>query len=174
MVEPALNDALSSLRTNGDAHVPEGLYDQLLEAKSNLVILDTPFGDDVIAYLRQMAQRRGHSIYSWNTETGLTSLREHGITVAGSKRMSEALRFVMQSNRFGVYVVPADKRELTPQVLALLRQIARTKDGGDKRVLMLGENIEIPSPLDRLAHTFMHKHGLTGKLKLRDGRWIRG
>lgn len=174
MADPAVNDALTSLHTNGDVHVPEGFYDQLLEARSNLVILDTPFAEDVIAHLRQMAQRRGHSIYSWNTDTGLTSLREHGITVAGSKRMSEALRFVMQSNRFGVYVVPADKRELTPQVLALLRQIARAKDGGDKRVLMLGSDIEIPSPLDRLAHIFMHKHGLTGKLRLRDGRWIRG
>jgi len=174
VAEPAVNEALTSLRTNGDVHVPEGLYDQLLEAKSNLVILDTPFSEDVISYLRQMAQRRGHSIYAWNADTGLSSLREHGITVAGSKRISEALRFVMQSNRFGVYVVPADKRELTPQVLALLRQIARTKDGGDKRVLMLGSEIEIPSPLDRLAHTFIHKHGLTGKLRLRDGRWIRG
>jgi hypothetical protein len=174
VTEPAVNEAIVNLRTNGDVRVPEGLYDHILEAKSNLVILDTPFGEDVIGHLRQMAQRRGHSIYSWNAESGLSSLREHGITVAGSKRISEALRFVIQSGRFGVYVIPADVREFTPQVLALLRQIARAKDGGDKRVLMLGSEIEIPSPLDRLAHVLIHKHGLTGQLRLRDGRWIRG
>ena len=174
MAEPVENEAVVSLRTSGDLHVPEGLYDHVLEAKSHLVILDTPFSEDVIAHLRQMAQRRGHSIYAWNAQTGLTSLREHGITVAGSKRISEALRFVLQSNRFGVYVIPADKRELTPQVLALLRQIARSKEAGEKRVLVLGADIEIQSPLDRLAHIIVHRHGLTGKLKLRDGRWIRG
>jgi len=172
--DSAVNDAITTLRTNGDIRVPEGLYDHVLEAKSNLVILDTPFSDDVIGYLRQMAQRRGHSIYLWNAESGLASLREHGITVAGSKRISDALRFIIQSGRFGVYVVPADMREYTPQVLALLRQIARSKDGSEKRVLMLGTDVQVGPPLDRLAQMIVHRHGLTGKLRLRDGRWIRG
>ena len=70
-----------------------------------------------------MAQRRGHSI-AWDTESGLASLREHGITVAGSKRLSEALRFVLQSGHFGVYI-SGRQRRTDPQVLALMRQIAR-------------------------------------------------
>ena len=110
------------LRTSGDARVPERLYDQMLDSDSNLVLIESPFADDLMAYLRQMAQRRGHSIYAWDTEGGLASLREHGITVAGSKRLSEALRFVLQSGHFGVYIFPADSGELTPQVLALMRQ----------------------------------------------------
>ncbi len=174
MSDSTVNDAITTLRTSGDIRVPEGLYDHVLEAKSHLVILDSPFPEDVVGYLRQMAQRRGHSIYLWNGESGLSSLREHGITVAGSKRISEALRFIIQSGRFGVYVFPADMREYTPQVLALLRQIARTKDGSEKRVMMLGSEIEITTPLDRLAQVIVHRHGLTGKLRLRDGRWIRG
>lgn len=162
------------LRTSGDQLVPEELYDQILESNSALVMVDTPVPDDVLRYLRQMAQRRGHSIYHWQPDVGLSSLREHGITVAASKRLPDALRFVLQSAHFGVYVFPADKQEYTPQATALLRQIARGKDGGDKRVLVLGSGLEVVSPLDRLARLITHRHGLSNSLRLRDGRWIRG
>ncbi len=173
MPTPAANEGIVSLRTSGDQRVPDRLYEQLLDANNNLVLIETPFVDDVLGHLRQMAQRRGHSIYSWNAELGLVSLREHGITVSGSKRLSEALRFVLQSSHFGVYVFPAEKGEFTPQILALLRQIARGKHGGDKRVVVLGAKLEISSPLDKLARVFVHRHGLADRLRLRDGRWIR-
>jgi len=170
---PATNESESLLRTSGDERVPQRLYDQVLDSTSNLVLLDTPFPDELLAHMRLMSQRRGHSIYAWNAENGLASLREHGITVAGSKRMAEALRFVLQSGHFGVYVFPAERAEFTPQVLALLRQIARGKDGGDKRVLVLGTAINLPQ-LRPIAQSLVHKHGLSDRLRLRDGRWIRG
>ncbi len=161
------------LRTSGDARVPERLYDQMLDSDGNLVLIESPFPDELIAYLRQMAQRRGHSIYAWDAEGGLASLREHGITVAGSKRLSEALRFVLQSGHFGVYIFPADSGELTPQVLALMRQIARGKEGGDKRVVILGSALDLPAPLQKLSCLILHRHGPSERLRLRDGRWIR-
>jgi len=161
------------LRTSGEQKVPDRLYDQVLDSSSNLVLVDSPFPTELIAHLRLMAQRRGHSIYAWTAELGLASLREHGITVAGSKRLSEALRFVLQSSHFGVYVFPADRKELTPQVLALMRQIARGKEGGDKRVVVLGTALDVPAPLDRLARLITHRHGPSERLRLRDGRWIR-
>lgn len=161
------------LRTSGENRVPERLYEQMLESSSNLLLIETPFPDDLIAYLRQMAQRRGHSIYAWSQETGLASLREHGINVAGSKRLSEALRFVLQSGHFGVYIFPAERSELTPQVLALMRQIGRGKEGGDKRVLILGTSLELPAPLQKLASLVLHRHGPSERLRMRDGRWIR-
>lgn len=173
MSVPASNESQLVLRTSGDERVPQRLYDQLLDAAGNLVMLDTPFPDELLAHIRLMSQRRGHSIYAWNLENGLASLREHGITVAGSKRMAEALRFVLQSGHFGVYVFPADRSEYTPQVLALLRQIGRGKEGGDKRVLVLGTAINIPALLP-IATSIVHKHGLSDRLRMRDGRWIRG
>ncbi|MCE7931359.1 MAG: hypothetical protein DYH17_08290 [Xanthomonadales bacterium PRO6] len=166
------NETQLLLRTSGDERVPHRLYDQVLEATSNLVLLDTPFPDELLAHMRQMSQRRGHSIYAWNQETGLASLREHGITVAGSKRMAEAVRFVLQSGHFGVYVFPADRSEYTPQVMALLRQIGRAKDGG-KRILVLGTGINVPALLP-ISQSIVHKHGPSDRLRLRDGRWIRG
>lgn len=162
------------VRTSGDQRVPERLYEQLLESTSNLILFETPFPTELIEHMRLMAQRRGHSIYVWNSETGLTSLREHGITVAGSKRLSEALRFVLQSGHFGVYVFSAERSEFTPQVLALMRQIARAKEGGDKRVVVLGPALELPAPVERLAQVIKHRHGPSERLRLRDGRWIRG
>lgn len=173
MPAPAANENLVSLRTSGDQRVPERLYDQILDAPANLVLIESPFVDDLLEHLRQMAQRRGHSIYSWSAEAGLASLREHGITVSGSKRLSEALRFVLQSGHFGVYIFPAQKEEFTPQILALMRQIARGKDGGDKRVIVIGASLSVSSPLDKLARIIIHRHGLADKLRLRDGRWIR-
>ena len=135
---PATNEPELLLRTSGDERVPERLYDQVLDSPGNLVLLESPFPEELLAHMRLMSQRRGHSIYAWNHETGLASLREHGITVAGSKRLAEALRFVLQSGHFGVYVFPAERGEFTAQVLALMRQIARGKEGGDKRVVVLG------------------------------------
>lgn len=174
VVSVSVLENAANLRTSGEQRVPDGLYEHVLESASNLVILDTPHGDDVLSNFRQMAQRRGHSVYAWNPDFGLASLREHGITVAGSKRLPDALRFVLQSSHFGVYVFPSDKREFTPQIIALLRQIARGKDGGDKRVVVMGQGIEINSPLDRMATLVVHKHGPSERFRLRDGRWIRG
>ncbi len=173
MTEPATNESDALVRTSGEQRVPERLYEQLLDSTSNLVLVDSPFPTEILAHLRLMAQRRGHSIYHWSADVGLASLREHGITVAGSKRLAEALRFVLQSGHFGIYVFPADRNEFTPQTLALLRQIARGKDGGDKRVLLLGTALDLPSPVQRLAFQILHRHGPSLRLRLRDGRWIR-
>ncbi len=170
---PATNESELLLRTSGEERVPERLYDHMLESPGNLVLLDSPFPDELLGHMRLMSQRRGHSIYAWNQESGLASLREHGITVAGSKRLAEALRFVLQSGHFGVYVFPAERGEFTPQVLALMRQIARGKEGGDKRVVVLGTAIKIPT-LASLARTIVHRHGPSDRLRLRDGRWVRG
>jgi hypothetical protein len=162
------------IRTSGEERAPAGLYEHILEADSHLVLLQSPFIDEVLVYLRMMAQRRGHSIYSWNPDAGLSSLREHGITVAATRRLPDALRYLLQSSHFGVYVFPAGRRELTPQVLAVLRQIGRGKEGGDKRVLMLASKLEVPAGLESLATLIVHKHGPSNRLRLRDGRWIRG
>lgn len=162
------------LRTAGEQRVPTDVYEQVLDAGSALVALDTPVATEIVQHLRQTAQRRGHSIYYWNPNLGLTSLREHGIVVAGSKRLADALRFVSQSSHFGVYVFPSEAREYTPQILALLRQIARGKDGGDKRVVMIGEGGQIPPALSDLAFLIRHRHGPADRLRLRDGRWVRG
>ncbi len=162
------------IRTSGEERTPTGLYEQILDADSSLVLLQSPFLDEVLVYLRMMAQRRGHSIYAWNPDAGLSSLREHGITVAATRRLPDALRYLLQSSHFGVYVFPAGRRELTPQVVAVLRQIGRGKEGGDKRVVMVANKLEVPAGLDALATVIVHKHGPSNRLRLRDGRWIRG
>lgn len=172
MTVPASIESQVVLRTSGDERVPQRLYEHVLDVAGNLVLLDTPFPEELLAHMRQMSQRRGHSIYAWNQDTGLASLREHGITVAGSKRLAEAVRFILQSGHFGVYVLPPDRGEYTPQVMALMRQIARVKEGG-KRVLVLGTGINIPALLP-IAQSIVHKHGPSDHLRLRDGRWIRG
>lgn len=173
MSAPATEDTEFVLRTSGEERVPDRLYEHILESTSNLVLVESPFPTELLSHLRLMAQRRGHSIYAWTQEVGLASLREHGITVAGSKRLAEALRFVLQSSHFGVYVFPTEHNEFTPQVLALLRQIARGKEGGQKRVIVLGAALDMPAPLERLTRHIKHRHGPSERLRLRDGRWIR-
>lgn len=162
------------IRTSGEERTPTGLYEQILDANSSLILLQSPFIDDVLGYLRMTAQRRGHSIYSWNPDAGLSSLREHGITVAATRRLPDALRYLLQSSHFGVYIFPTSRRELTPQVVAVLRQIGRGKEGGDKRVVLVSGKLEVPAGLEALATVIVHKHGPSNRLRLRDGRWIRG
>jgi hypothetical protein len=171
---PAASPGSFEIRTSGEERTPAGLYEQILDSGSPLVLVQSPFLDEVIAYLRMMAQRRGHSIYAWSADAGLSSLREHGISVAATRRLPDALRYLLQSSHFGVYVFPALRHELTPQVLAVLRQIGRGKEGGDKRVVLLANPGELPAALEPFAVVIVHKHGPSNRLRLRDGRWIRG
>jgi hypothetical protein len=56
----------------------------------------------------------------------------------------------------------------------VLRQIGRGKEGGDKRVVLLANPGELPAALEPFAVVIVHKHGPSNRLRLRDGRWIRG
>jgi hypothetical protein len=164
--------AATVLYQGGDGQVPDGLYATLLATASPLVVLEIASATAVIEHLRILARRQGQSIYSWSPGSGLSSLRETGIAVPGSQRPAEALRYVLQSNHFGVYLFPEITPELYAQFGPQLRQIARALPGVERKVVLMGTQIRLPAGLEALCSRLSIIQRTAPRLRLRDGRWV--
>ena len=156
-----------------EAEFPETLHQYIENAPSTIVAIYCRGAAEIVKALEGFARRRGTTIYAWTVDRGLISLREQGIVVPASRRLGEALRYVQQSAHFGVYLIPVAGSQLTPPIVAQLRQIARVSDGALKRIVLLNETGDLPtSILEYCAHLQMQPRS-SAKLRLRDGRWVR-
>ena len=79
----------------------------------------------MVAQFRLLAMRTGQSVYYWRDDDGITSLRERDVRVPGSKRVTDALRYILQSMQFGIYLFTDYEEHLRAPNIGLLRQIAR-------------------------------------------------
>lgn len=156
-----------------EAEFPETLHQYIENAPSTIVAIYCRGAAEIVKALEGFARRRGTTIYAWTVDRGLISLREQGIVVPASRRLAEALRYVQQSAHFGIYLIPVVGAQLTPPIVAQLRQIARVSDGALKRIVLLNESGDLPtSILEYCAHLQMQPRS-SAKLRLRDGRWVR-
>lgn len=150
------------------------VYSELVSATSAVVLLGSDDPTRLMIALAPFARRAGQSIYCFVPDQGLTSLREDGFLVPQTKRTPEALRHIMQSSHFGVYLFPDGKDHLQGPNLATLKQLARRRPAGDKRIVLLARDLLELAPLLDVAAAVRQRSRSTGRLKLRDGRWIRG
>ena len=126
-----------------------------------------------IAQFRLLAMRTGQSVYYWQVDAGITSLRERDVRVPGSKRVTEALRYILQSMQFGVYLFTNYDEHLRAPNIGLLRQIARTpieqwSQSGVRRRTRGRFRTDSIVLTDRIKHT----PEIASKPRLRDGRWV--
>lgn len=148
------------------------LFERILGAEHNLVLLDTADQDPLVAQLRLLARRTGQSVYVWRDEAGLRSLREGDVPVPGTKRMADALRYVLQSMHFGVYVFVEAVPHLRAPNTVLLRQIARARTTFDRRVVLMGAEIAMPDGFTEEVARLRYDTAAATRLRLRDGRWV--
>lgn len=148
------------------------LFERILGAEHNLVLLDTADQDPLVAQLRLLARRTGQSVYVWRDEAGLRSLREGDVPVPGTKRMADALRYVLQSMHFGVYVFVEAVPHLRAPNTVLLRQIARARTTFDRRVVLMGAEIAMPDGFTEEVAQLRYDTAAATRLRLRDGRWV--
>lgn len=163
----------------GAIFVTPQLFDRIVSAERSLVAIDTPRGAEILAQFRQFALRSGNSIYAWSETEGITSLRDREVSVPGSARLPEALRFVQTSLHFGVYIFHELGAQLRfsagrAQVLAMLRQIGRAKSTGAnvRKVVLIDQNVSFSEGVDELMVRFVDEPGGPGRPRLRDGRWV--
>ena len=121
--------------------------------------------------MRTLAMRAGTSVYLWDPESGIASLRESGLRVPGSKRMTDALRYVLQSMHFGIYLFTDFDEHLRPVDTVLLRRIARMHTGNERKMVFVGGHLELPEELDGMFDRLTADPRTAAPL-LRDGRWV--
>ena len=152
--------------------VVQKLLDRIVQSSQHIIALETSSVGETVAQMRVLAMRGGTSIYAWDPEGGLASLRESGMHVPGSKRMSDALRYVLQSMHFGVYLFVEFEDHLKPADVLLLRRISRTPTSNERKLVFVGAGVELPEELDGLYDRVAVESEMHRQLRLRDGRWL--
>jgi hypothetical protein len=164
---------------SGSLFVTPQLFDRVVSSDRSLIAIETPRGAEILAQFRHFAVRSGNSIYSWNESDGIASLRETEVSVPGSARLPEALRYIQGSMHFGVYLFHelAAQLRFSParaQVLGLLRQIGRGKNmgGAVRKVVLIDGQVSFSDGVDELFERLRDEPGSGRRLRLRDGRWV--
>lgn len=163
---------MSVLDKQAESTQTQKLFDRILRSPQHLIALDTPNVAETLAQMRVLAMRGGASIYVWSPDDGIDSLRESGLHVPGSKRIGDALRYVLQSMHFGIYLFVDFAEHLRPADTVLLRRISRMQTANERKLVFVGGDFELPEELDGMFEQITAASREQPKLKLRDGRWV--
>lgn len=147
-------------------------YDQLLERESRVIALECVDPEDSLAQFRLCCRRTGRSIYHWNSSAGLQSLKESDIAVPGSRPLVEALRYVVQTMHYGVYLFSGFENQMSSRPMNYLIQLATEPQADDRKVVLIGSELQLPRPLERVADRITEAEQQHRRLKLRNGRWV--
>lgn len=156
-----------------EANAGTDVFDRILSASGPLVALQAGDIAWLVEEFRLVARRSGQAVYLWRDTEGLVSLRDAQMRVPGCVRLGDALRYILQSLHFGVYLLdmPADPPSATDS--ALLRQLARTSTGHIRRVVLVGADPALLATFeDDVIHVGAAGPARFAKPRLRDGRWV--
>lgn len=152
--------------------VTQKIIDRIVQSPHNLVVLESGNVGETLTQMRMLAIRGGTSIYAWDPEAGIASLRESGLNVPGSKRLTDALRYVLQSMQFGIYLFVDFNEHIKPADTLLLRRISRMHTANQRKLVFIGCDFELPEELDGMFDRLTAQTEQQHRLRLRDGRWV--
>jgi len=147
------------------------ILERILAARGNLIALEGGQDVSLVGQMRQLARRNGQAIYLWNPESGLGHLREEHIGLPGSQRLSIALRYMQQSNHFGVYLLQRLPLPLAMGDATLLRQLARANTGHVRRIVLLDPPESLVTSFSDVIVRLSCQSRPAQRPRLRDGRW---
>ena len=152
--------------------IVERFYQGLVDRDERVLVLHTSDVPAALEQFRRLARRSGLSIYKWSKVSGLQSLKDSDIHVPGSRKLPDMLRYVLESRHFGIYIVTDFGSELDRRCEDFLLQIRNTEFNDGRKVLLVGQNLKIPSRLSKdLPHVVENDPG-EFRLRLRNGRWV--
>jgi len=168
-----LGALVNTMQESTSVLVTPRLFDQILNAEGNLIGIETAHIEDALEQFRQLAMRSGQSVYLWDPQNGIAALRQSELRVPGSKRFNDALRFILQSMQFGVYLLVDFDDQIKPPNTALLRRFARIRAGNQRKIVFLAPKLEFPEEIDSLVERLTPGAVSSALPRLRDGRWVR-
>lgn len=155
-----------------EVFVTPKLFDRIVQSPQNLIAIETANATEVLAQFRMLALRTGQSVYYWQEEAGIMSLRDREARVPGSKRSGDALRYILQSPQFGVYLFTEYAENLRAPNVHTLRQLAKARATNSRKVVFVGEKFRIPGDMETMFERIAHEQVTRTRPRLRDGRWV--
>lgn len=161
------------MQDSASVQVTPRLFEEILNAEGNLIGIETDQMEDTLEQFRQLALRSGQSVYLWDAENGIAALRQSEMRIPGSKRLNDALRFILQSMQFAVYLLIDYEDQIKPPNTALLRRFARIRTGNQRKMVFLSSRLSFPEEIDGLVERLTTGTSSSKRPRLRDGRWVR-
>ncbi|UPG96252.1 hypothetical protein [Luteibacter aegosomatissinici] len=156
-----------------DALAGTDVFDRILSAAGPLVALKADEQATLIDQFRLVARRTGQAVYLWRGGEGLTSLRDAQMRVPGCTRLGDALRYILQSLHFGVYLLDMPPGVPSATDGALLRQLSKAQTGHVRRVVLLGASASLLATFDDdIVRVDADRAARSVAPRLRDGRWV--
>lgn len=149
------------------------MFESLLTADKNLIIMSTPDPTLALSQLRQLAMRGGQAVYVWEPEIGIAPMRDTSARVGSTERLGDALRHVLRSRHFGIYIMVGAERELRPEHSGLLKSISDSVSPAARKLAFLGSSFNMPADLVQSVEYIRCNGATTARLRLRDGKWLR-
>lgn len=163
---------MSTVIANPTVQAGAEILERILTARGNLIALEGGEEVGLIDQMRLLVRRSGQAIYLWNPENGLGNLREEHSGLPGSQRLNIALRYVQQSNHFGVYLLQRPPLPLAMGDATLLRQLARANTGHVRRIVLLDPPQTLVASFNDVLVRLSCQPEAARRPRLRDGRWL--
>ncbi|MEO6075510.1 MAG: hypothetical protein ABIP56_01765 [Dokdonella sp.] len=149
------------------------LFESLLFADKNLIVMSTSEPSVALSQLRQLAMRGGQAVYVWEPQLGIAPMRDVTARIAGTERLGDALRYIHRSRHFGIYVFMRAERELRAEHTGLLQAISDGDNPAARKLAFLGSSFNMPADLVDSVEYLRCNGSSTARLRLRDGKWLR-
>ena len=120
---------LDRLMQDENTQLVESFYQQLVDREERVLVLHTTDKRSALEQFSLLSRRSGQSIYQWSAKTGLQSLKDSDISVPGSRKLADTLRYVLKSMQYGVDVLTDFGPQLPGRSEDFLLQIQRTRFG---------------------------------------------
>lgn len=148
------------------------LYESIVEREEHVIALHSEDVEAALVQFRVVSRRTGKSMYHWDENHGFVSMKAADISVPGSRKLSDALRYVLQSMHYGIYVITGFKRQLRHSCVEYLKAIAHAQDGHQRKVILVANEITLPGMLSESVYHIVEDQHRAVRPRLRDGRWV--
>ncbi len=165
-------ESITTTTERGALFVTPRLIEEIVAASSNVIALDSNRIDELLEQFRQYAMRTGSSIYAWNPENGIQSLREAGVGVPRTNRLLDAMKHVTSSSHFGLFIFTGYQKEFRAPMPAQLKQYSKMREATERRIILIDHPPKLPDGLADVVYLISDLTVKRGRPRLRDGRWV--
>lgn len=145
-------------------------FEELLERIERVFVIESNDVPGTLGHLDAFVRFSGKAVYRWERDRGLMSLKVSDACVPATTRFADALRYILDSQHYGIYCFSGFEDRLDLNTAQLLQQIATGTSSYERKVFLVGENVRLPSMISKLVARCVYEPAR--RLRLRDGRWV--